>query len=158
MIDDCSDWMSFNAALAHVEAAQKCYEALAIRLLRKAADSLKIRSRTVEGLPRWVVSGDKYFEDDGRELQFCRDDILRLWPAQRQEAAAPVRSRFGSGAVSAAVHLALDALEPTGILDGVRGKQRVEKIREWLLAHDKAVATDLAKAVQRALKQRRNVV
>jgi hypothetical protein len=93
LIDDCSDWMSFHDALAHVEATQKCYQEAAIRLLQQAADSLEIRSRTVQGLPRWVVSGDKYYEDDGRDLQFYRKDVLKLWPEQQMEAAAPRRLR-----------------------------------------------------------------
>jgi hypothetical protein len=153
---DCSDWMSFNEALTHVEATQKCYEELAIRLLQQAADSLKIRSRAVQGSPRWVVSGDKYFADDGRDLQFCREDILTLWPEQRKEGAAPGRSRIGSGAISVAVHLALEALWPNGVPEGLRAKERNEKVLEWLKDNNKSVPTDLAKAVQRVLKRPRN--
>ena len=96
MIDDCSDWMSFDDALAHVEATQNCYQELAIRLLQEAADSLKIRSRTVQGSPRWVETGDKYYSDNGIDLQFRREDVLKHWPEQQKEAAAPRRSRSGA--------------------------------------------------------------
>jgi hypothetical protein len=82
VIDDCSDWMSFHDAVAHVEARQQCYEDLAIELLRQAAHGLKIRTRLVQSSPRWVLSGDKYYEDNARDLQFCREDVLKLWPEQ----------------------------------------------------------------------------
>ena len=95
VIDDCSDWMSFDDALAHVEATQNCYQELAVRLLQKAADSLKIRSRTVQGSPRWNKSDDKYYSDNGIDLQFRREDDLKHWPEQQKEAAAPRRSTPG---------------------------------------------------------------
>jgi hypothetical protein len=85
VIDDCSEWMSFHDALAHVEATQKCYQELAIRLLQQAADSLKIRSRTVQGSPRWVESGGNYYLDKGIDLQFCREDVLKHWPEQQRK-------------------------------------------------------------------------
>jgi hypothetical protein len=155
MIDDCSDWMSFNDAIAHVEATQKCYEEHAIKLLQRETDSLKIRSRTVQGAPRWAVSGDKYNLDDGRDLQFCREDILRLWPEQQKEAAARGRSRIGSGAISVGVRLALEALWPNGLPEGLRKKDRNEQIVQWLKQHNKSVPRDVAKAVQRALQRPR---
>jgi hypothetical protein len=151
VIDDCSDWMSFDAALAHVEATQNCYEERAIRLLQEAADSLKISSRTVQGSPGWVVSGDKYYKDDGRDIQFCREDVLKLWPEQQKKAAAPRRSR--SGAKTVAVELALDALYPGGVPEGVTAKERNDLVRQWLTDHRKSIPSDIAKAVQRALKR-----
>ncbi len=153
MIDDCSDWMSFHDALAHVEATQKCYQALAIRLLQQAADNLKIRSRTFQGSPRWVVSGDKYYPDDGRDLQFCREDVLRLWPEQQKEVTASTRSRIKSGANSMGVRLALDALWPSGVPEGLRAKDRNKAVHEWLKDNNKSIPGDIAKAVQRALKR-----
>jgi hypothetical protein len=151
VIDDCSDWMSFDDALAHVEATQNCYQELAIRLLQEAADSLKIRSRTVQGSPRWVESGDKYYPDNGIDLQFRREDVLKHWPEQQKEAAAPRRSR--SGAKKVAVELALDALYPGGVLEGLTAKERDEQVRRWLTDQRKSIPSDIAKAVQRALKR-----
>jgi hypothetical protein len=149
MIDDCSDWMSFNDAIAHVEATQKCYEELAIKLLQRETDSQKIRSRTVQGVPRWVESGDKYYLDDGRDLQFCREDILRLWPEQQKEAAAPRRS--SGGAKTVAVDLALAALYPGGVPEGLIAKERDKRVEDWLRDNKKSIPSNIAKAVQRGL-------
>jgi hypothetical protein len=152
VIDDCSNWMSFHEALAHVEATQKCYQGLAIRLLQQAADNLKIRSRTVQGSPRWVVSGDKYYEDHGSNLQFCREDVLKHWPEKQKEAAAPRRSR--SGANSIAVDLALRALYPGGgVPEGVTAKDRNRQVLQWLKDHNKSIPSDLPKAIQRAVNR-----
>lgn len=117
----------------------------------KAADSLKIRSRTVQGSPRWVVSGNRYYEDDGRDVEFCREDVLKHWPEQQKEAAAPGRSR--SGANSVALDLALRDLWPGGVPEGLRAKERNEQVLQWLKDHNKSIPSDLPKAVQRALKR-----
>jgi hypothetical protein len=151
VIDDCSDWMSFDDALAHVEATQNCYQELAIRLLQEAADSLKIRSRTVQGSPRWVESGDKYYSDNRIDLQFCREDVLKHWPEQQKEAAAPRPSR--SGAKRVAVELALVALYPGGVPKGLIAKERNQQVLQWLTDQRKSIPRDIAKAVQRALKR-----
>jgi hypothetical protein len=153
VIDDCSDWMSFHDALAHVETTQKCYQELAIKLLLQATDNLKIRSRTFQGSPRWVVSGDKYYSDDGRDLQFCREDVLRLWPEQQNEVTASTRSRIKSGAISVGVSLALHALWPSGVPAGLRAKDRDKAVHKWLKDHNKSIPSNLPKAVQRALKR-----
>jgi hypothetical protein len=151
MIDDCSDWMSFHDALAHVEATQKCYQELAIRLLQQAADSLKIRSRTVQGPPRWVESGDNYYSDKGIDLQFCREDVLKHWPEQQKEAPVPGRSRRGANSV--AIDSALADLWPRGVPEGLRAKERNEQIVQRLKDRNESIPGDLPKAVQRALKR-----
>ena len=129
VIDNVSKWMSFHDTLAYVEATK---EDIAIRLLQQAAHDLKIGTRVVQSPPRWVVSGDKYCEDDGRDLQFCREDVLKLWPQQEKEAAAPSRSRIGGGAISVGVRLALDALWPDGVPEGLRAKDRDTQVVQWL--------------------------
>lgn len=154
MIDDCSDWMSFDDALAHVERTQNCYQELAIRLLQEAAVSLKIGSRTVQGSPRWVETGDKYYLDSGKDLQFRREDVLKHWPEQQKEAAAPRRSR--SRAKADAVDLALAALYLDGVPEGLIAKERDEQVRQWLKEHGKSIPADIAKAIQRAFKRRRD--
>jgi hypothetical protein len=151
VVDDCSDWMSFHDALAHVEATLNCYRGLAIRLLREAADSLKIRSRTVQGSPRWVVSGDKYYEDDGTDLQFRREDVLKFCQEQQKEAATAKRPK--SGAKTAAVKLALDALYPGGVPEGLTAKERNRQVLQWLKDQRKSTPVDIAKAVKMALKR-----
>jgi hypothetical protein len=140
--------MSFHDALAYVEARRQCYEDLAIDLLRQAAHDLKIRTRVVQSSPRWVVSGDKYYEDDGRDLQFCREDVLELWPQQQKEAAALRR-----GANSVALDLALDDLWHGKVPEGLRAKERNEQVLQWLKDHNKTIPGDLPKAIQRALKR-----
>jgi hypothetical protein len=151
VVDDCSDWMSFHDALAHVEATLNCYRGLAIRLLREAADSLKIRSRTVQGSPRWVVSGDKYYEDDGTDLQFRREDVLKFCQEQQKEAATAKRPK--SGAKTAAVKLALDALYPGGVPEGLTAKERNRQVLQWLKDQRKSTPVDITKAVKMALKR-----
>jgi hypothetical protein len=143
--------MSFHDALAHVEATQKCYQELAIRLLQQAADNLKIRSRTIQGSPRWVVSGDNYYLDKGIDLQFCREDVLKHWPEQQKEAAAPRRSR--SGANSVALDLAPHALWHGKVPEGLRAKERNKQVLQWLKDHNKSIPRDPPKAIQRALKR-----
>ena len=132
VIDNVSKWMSFHDTLAYVEATKKCCEDIAIRLLQQAAHDLKIGTRVVQSSPQWVVSGDRYYEDDGRDLQFCREDVLKLWPQQEKEAAAPSRSRIGGGAISVGVRLALDALYPHGVPEGLRAKDRDTQVVQWL--------------------------
>jgi len=154
VIDDCSDWMSFHDALAHVEATQKCYEELASRLLKQAADSRKVKSRTFQGPPAWdILPGDIYIPNDGRDLQFCREDVLRLWPEQQKEVTASTRSRIKSGANSMGVRSALDALWPGGVPEGLRAKDRNKAVHKWLKDNNKSIPGDIAKAVQRALKR-----
>ena len=154
MIDDCSDWMSFHDALAHVEATQKCYEELASRLLKQAADSRKVKSRTFQGPPAWdILPGGIFIPNDGRDIQFWREDVLRLWPKQQKETTASTRSRIKSGAVSTGVGLALEALWPSGVPEGLRGKERNKLVHEWLKDNNKSIPRDIAKAVQRALKR-----
>jgi hypothetical protein len=155
VIDDCSEWMSFHNALAHVEATQKCYEALAIRLLQQATDGQKIGSRTIQSSPKWVQSGAYFYSDDGPDLQFCREDVIKLWPEQQKQAAAS-RSRTGSGAVSVGVSLALDALYPDGVPKDLKKKELYYQVEQWLKQHGKIVPKDAAKAVQRALRRSRD--
>ncbi len=58
----------------------------------------------------------------------------------------------GTGAKSRGIRLAIDTLWPSGIPHGLTGKDRNRKIEEWLRANGHSVPTDLARAVQRALK------
>jgi hypothetical protein len=44
MIDEDSDWISLDAAVAYVEATQQCYREKAVDLLRQAANNLKLRA------------------------------------------------------------------------------------------------------------------
>lgn len=153
VIDDCSEWISFHDALAHVEATQKCYEALAIRLLQQAADGQKIRSRTIQSSPKWVQSGAHFYSDDGTDLQFYREDVVKLWPDQQKQAVPLGRSRTRLGASSVAVDLALDALSRDGVPEGLRKEFHIQ-VRQWLEQHGKIVPKDVPKAVQRALRRR----
>jgi hypothetical protein len=141
--------MSFHDAVAYVEARQQCYEDLAIDLLRQAAHDLKIRTRVVQSSPRWIKSGDKYYEDDGRDLQFCREDVLKRWPQQQKEAAAPSPSRRGRGATSIGVRLALHALFPDGVPEGVRAKDLDTRVVQYLKDNKLVIPKDVSKAVQR---------
>ena len=47
MINEDSDWISRDAAVAYVEATLNCYREKALELVRKAVNNLKVKSRTV---------------------------------------------------------------------------------------------------------------
>lgn len=157
VIDDCSDWMSFHDAIVHVEATQKCYEGLAIKLLQQAADTLEIRSRTVADSPAWVVSGDKRYLNDGKDLQFSREDVFKKWSERKDAATAKRRSRRGTGVFSHSMDLAVKDLWPDGIPEGLTAKDQDEQVRQWLIRNNKSVPADIAKARQRALNRARSL-
>jgi hypothetical protein len=154
VIDDSSKWMSFHDAVAYVEATQQCYEELAIELLRQATHSLKIRSQTVQSSPRWVKSGDKYYVDDGKDLEFCRKDVLEFWSTSQKVAtrSTPPQSRAARwNGILSAIH----EIWPDGI--NVRAKDRNREINEWLRfrgiigKHD-----DVTRTIQRVLRTERD--
>jgi len=153
MIDDCSDWMSFHDAVAYVEATQQCYENLAIELLRQAAHGLKIRTRTVQSSPRWVVSGSRYYPDDGIDLEFCREDVLKLWP-KRQKDAPRSRPPESRSAIWNGIRTAIHELWPNGIT--VKAKDRNIRIHEWLKSHEIIRQhNDVTRTIQRVLRAAR---
>jgi hypothetical protein len=56
MIDEESDWLSVDAAVALVETTLQCYREKAVDLVQQAVNNLKVKSKTVNSSPRWLVS------------------------------------------------------------------------------------------------------
>jgi hypothetical protein len=71
MIDEESDWISVDGAVSLVETALQCYRERARDLLRQAVNNLRVKSRTVNSSPRWIVSevagAEVYHSDHARE-------------------------------------------------------------------------------------------
>jgi hypothetical protein len=160
MNDDDSDWMSLDEAATYVEATTKCYREKAIDLLRQAASGLKLKSRTVNSSPRWVVSvidGKEVFHsDEGKRIEVSRKGVLDLWPEQQKDATQSTPLKTGSSAISDGIRLAIGTLWLDGIPAGVRAKERDNQIREWLEDNKKSIPTNLSRAVQRVLKRARD--
>jgi hypothetical protein len=161
MNDDASDWMSVDEAATYVEATVGCYREKAIDLLRQAADGLKVKSRTVNSSPRWIVDSDIagneiFYSDHGKRIELYRDDVLKLWPKHHRKDATqstPLKTR--SSAISDGIRLAMNNLWPGGIPEGVRAKERDNQIREWLKDNRKSIPENVPRAVQRVLKKLR---
>jgi hypothetical protein len=62
--------------------------------------------------------------------------------------------KSGGGAKTRGVEQALDHFWPDKIPEGLGAKERNNIVREWLVAKRLSVPTDIARAVQRALKTR----
>jgi hypothetical protein len=153
MIDEDSDWISLDAAVAYVEATQQCYREKAVDLLRQAANNLKLKSRTVNSSPKWIVSDiagvETFHSDGGQRIELYHEDVLALCESK----STPPKIR--SGAISDGIRLAINARWPDGIPAGVRAKERDNQILEWLKRNDKSIPADISRAVQRVLKAAR---
>jgi hypothetical protein len=155
VIDDVSKWMSFDDTVAHVEATQKCYENLAIKLLQQAADSRKVRTRTVQCSSPWTVSGDIWSENkDRRDIEFWREDVLTLWPENQKDATRPPTPKSRS-AIRNGILWAIDELWADGKIT-VKAKVRNMKIMELLRSHEIiGEHDDVTRTIQRVLKAER---
>jgi hypothetical protein len=100
MIDEDTDWISLDAAVAHVEATQQCYREKAVALVQQAASNLKLRSRTVRSSPRRIVSDiageERYHSDGGKRVEVRRQDVLELWPESQKDATRSALANIGS--------------------------------------------------------------
>jgi hypothetical protein len=164
MIDEDSDWISFDAAVAHVEATQQCYREKAIDLVRQAADNLKLKSRTVESSPKWIMSykaGKQIFHSDyGQRIEVCRQNVLELWPERQKDATRPAPAKIGSNAaqrrgqpISDGIRLAIKDLWPGGIPTDLMAKERDEQIIQRLKYHKKKnISKNISRTIQRVLK------
>jgi hypothetical protein len=62
--------------------------------------------------------------------------------------------KSGGGAKTRGVEQALDLLWPDKIPEGLSAKERNNIVRDWLAVNELSVPNDIAKAIQRALKER----
>ena len=126
MIDTNSDWISLNDAATHVAERLPCYRDHAFELVLRAARDLRLKSRTINGPPRWIVSvvagEERFHSDSGARIEVCREDLLKLWPEHQKDAMQSFRPQIGSNAtqqrcrpISNGVQLAIDFLWPNGI-------------------------------------------
>ena len=166
MIDKDSDWISRDAAVAHVEATQQCYREKAVDLVRQAVDNLKLRSRTVNSPPGWLVSNiagvERFHSDFGKRVEVCRKDLLELWPERQNDATRPPPAKIGSNAaqrrgkpISDDVRSAINELWPGGIPVGLMAKERDAQIIEWLKVKNKKISKNISRTIQRVLKAER---
>jgi|SRR5208282_2205942 len=167
MIDEDSDWISFEDAVAYVEATQQCHREKAVELVRQPASDLKLRSRTVESSPRWiesVIAGVKvYHSDFGKRVEVCRQDLLELWPERQKGATRLAPAKIGPTAaqrrhqpISDGVRTAINEIWPGGIPCDLLAKERDEQIIEWLKEKkQKNISGNLSRTIQRVLKKER---
>jgi len=102
MIDEDSDWISRDAAVAYVQATLHCYREKAFELVWKAVNNLKVKSRTVHSSPKWLVSviaGQEAFHSDhGENIEVCRQDVVDFCLELRQAGTRSAPAKIGSNA------------------------------------------------------------
>ena len=167
MIDEDTDWISLEDAVTYVAARLPCYREKALDLVQQAADNLTLKSRTTtNSSPRWIVSvvagEERFHSDGGTRIEVCREDLLSLWPEHQKDATRPLQPEIRSNAtqrrdrpISNGIRLAIDALWPDGIPQGLTAKDRDNEILKWLKNTKKSSPANIARAVQRVLKAKR---
>ena len=163
MIDEDSDWISHDAAVAHVEATQQCYRDKAVELVRQAVNDLRLRSRTANSSPGWLVSniaGREVFHSDfGERVEVYRQDVLKLWPERLKDATLPAPAKIGPNAaqrrrqpISDGIRSVINEEWPSGIPDDLLAKERDAKIIERLKEKNKKTSKNISRTIQRVLK------
>jgi hypothetical protein len=164
MSDEHPDWIPLEDAVTYVEATQQCYREKAADLVRQAVDNLKLKSRTVNSSPRWIVSevagAEAYYSDRGKRIEVSRKGLLELFP-ERQSDATQAPPVIGSAQrrlqpISNGIASAIKELWPEGIPELLRAKDRNDKIHEWLISL-KIIGKfeDVSRTIQRVLKGQR---
>jgi hypothetical protein len=164
MLDEDSDWISLDAAVAYVEATQQCHREKAVDFVRQAVNNLKLKSRTVNSSPRWIVSDiagvEAFHSDGGKRVEVCRRDVLELWPERQKNTTRPALP--GSNAaqrrhkpISDGIRLAIMDLWSGEIPAGLKAKERDNQILAWLKRNQRSTSTNISRAVQRVLKAER---
>jgi len=163
MINEDSDWISRDAAVAYVEATLNCYREKALELVRKAVNNLKVKSRTVHSSPEWLVSviagQEAIHSDHGESIEVCRKDVVEFCLELRQAGTRSAQAKIGSNAaqrrgqpISISVRSAINELWPGGIPADLMAKERDEKIIERLKEKNKKTSKYISRTIQRVLK------
>jgi hypothetical protein len=158
MANDESDWMPLDRVIAHVEATQHCYRERAIALVREAIGGL--RSKTVSGALSWVEShlpdgSEIFFSNYDRGIEVRREDVLLMWPERSRPPPGQPTSNVPLGHRQPrenGVVQAIRDLWPNGIPEGLKAKERNNRIITQLKENGASVPRDVPKAVQRALR------
>ncbi|MGO8976562.1 MAG: hypothetical protein ACLQNV_23930 [Steroidobacteraceae bacterium] len=158
MIDEDSDWISIDAAVAYVEETLHCYREKARELVRKAVNNLKVKSRTVHSSPKWLVSviaGQEAFHSDhGESIKVCRKDVVEFC-LQLQHAATQSSPRKSKSALWNNVTSAIADLWPDKEITE-RAKVRNDKIHEWLKSRGMINKfEDVTRTIQRVLREQK---
>jgi len=156
MINEDSDWISRDAAVAYVEATLNCYREKALELVRKAVNNLKVKSRTVSS-PEWLVSviaGQEAFHSHGESIEVCRRDVVEFC-LQLQHAATQSSPRKRKSALWNNVTSAIADLWPDKEITE-RAKVRNDKIHEWLKSRGIiGKFEDITRTIQRVLREQK---
>jgi hypothetical protein len=165
MIDEDSDWISVEDAVTYVEVTQQCYREKAAELVRQAADNLKLKSRTVNSPPRWIVSEEageeRSYSDHGKRIEVWRKGLLELFPERQNDATQWAPPEIGSAQrrlqpISDGIALAIKERWPEGIPKLLRADDRNREIHEWLISREIIrKSEDLSRTIQRVLKAQR---
>jgi hypothetical protein len=164
MIDEDSDWISFHAAVAYVEATLQCYHEKAASLVRQAANDLKLRSRTVDSSsPGWLEDRlGRIYSDGGQRNEVRRQDVLELWPERQKDATRPTSAKIEPNAeqrhpqpISNGIRSAISDLWPGGIPAHLMAKERDEQIKKWLQDNNKKISVNISRTIQRVLEAKR---
>lgn len=159
MIDEESDWLSVDAAVALVETTLLCYREKAVDLVRQAVNNLKVKSKTVNSSPRWLVSDMAGMEvihsDGGKRVEVCRKDVVEFC-LELQHSAKRSSPRKSKSALSNNVTSAIADLWPDKKIT-VGAKVRNDKIHEWLISRGIiGKSQDVTRTIQRVLREQRN--
>ena len=167
MIDEDSDWISFDrrGRLRGSDATMLSREGGRIGTAG-GVNNLKVKSKTVNSSPRWIVSsiaGQEIFHSDGgNRVEVCRQDVLELWPERQKDATRSAPAKIGPTAaqrrrqpISDGVRSAINELWPGEIPADLMAKERDEQIIEWLKGKNKKNSKNLPRTIQRVLKSER---
>ena len=162
MVDEDSDWITLDEAASYVEARLHCYREKAIDLLLQAADHQKLKTRTVTKavfFESFVGVERRLIPYRGPTNEIYRKDLLKLWPEHQEGETRNLRpdntKTSGSRPISDGINKAIDALWPQGIPQGLRAKDRDREILRWLKENNKSISTNIGRAVERVLKEKR---
>jgi hypothetical protein len=158
MIDEESDWISVDGAASLVETALQCYRERARDLLRQAVNNLRVKSRTVNSSPRWIVSevvgAEVYHSDHGKRVEVSRKDVIefRLGLQLTATRSSPPKKTALRNSVTAAI---ADLWPDKEI--ALRAEDRDNKIHEWLKSREIiGKSEDVTRTIQRVLREQRS--
>jgi hypothetical protein len=158
MIDEESDWISVEDAVSLVETTLQCYRERASDILRQAVDNLRVKSRTVNSSPRWIVSevagAEVYHSDHGKRVEVLHKDVIEFCSGLKRTAtrSSPPKKSALRNSVTAAIADLWPDKEIT-----LRAKDRDDKIHEWLKSRGIiGKFEDVTRTIQRVLRGQRS--